>query len=166
MKHQPESRLTLSVDTFGGESVNLNVAEIGARIKAARNALGLTQDALAKLAGAPSKAGLQHNEAGRAMPGGQMIGTLVAAGVNANWLLTGDGSMLLADLASPTAAPPPIAINVDALVQAFCVSMQTAKKGETVEQTARRAVVFYQYCWDQGLITETGEGEGIGNIAS
>ena len=166
MKRQPDRRLTLSVDAFGGESVNLNAPEIGARIKAARNALGMTQDALAKLAGSPSKAGLQHNESGRAIPGGQMIGTLVAAGVNANWLLMGKGPMLIADLAAPAAAQPSVTINVDALVQAFCVSMQTANKGETVEQTARRAVAFYQYCWDQGLITATGEGEGLDAIAS
>lgn len=31
------------------------------------------------------------------MPGGQMLGTLAKAGINANWLLTGEGEMLLRD---------------------------------------------------------------------
>lgn len=85
-------------------------------------------------------------------------------GINANWLLTGEGPMLLADLVpQPVEAPPPDLsprINDDALVQAICVSVQTAKEGETMKQSARRAVAFYRYCWDQGMITETGQGEG------
>lgn len=68
---------------------------VGLRIKAARKALGLTQDELSSAAGARSKSGLQDNEAGKNMPGGQMIGALVALGVNSNWLLTGEGQMLI-----------------------------------------------------------------------
>jgi transcriptional regulator with XRE-family HTH domain len=94
MKHQPPTE----VDAFGAESVNLDVPEIGIRMKEARKALSITQDCLAAMAGAPSKSGLQNNEAGKSMPGGRMIGALVRAGINANWLLTGEGPMLLADL--------------------------------------------------------------------
>lgn len=94
MKNQKDSRLTLSVDASPHESVNLSLQDIGGRIKEARKALGLTQEALAKLAGARSKGGLQENEAGKNMPGGQMIGTLAVAGINTNWLLTGKGNML------------------------------------------------------------------------
>lgn len=92
------------VDAFDEKASTGSLKEIGARIKAARKALGLTQDALAARAGATSNRGLQDNEAGKSMPGGQMIGALVNAGANANWLLTGEGSMLLADLQAPVIA--------------------------------------------------------------
>ncbi|WP_051711583.1 transcriptional regulator [Andreprevotia chitinilytica] len=106
MKRPERERRTLPPDTSTPESVQLDVVEIGARIKRARAALGLTQDALAVLAGSPSKRGIQENESGNTMPGGQIIGTLVCAGVNANWLLTGEGSMLLAELQAATPTAP------------------------------------------------------------
>lgn len=108
MKRQPSGKLTLSLDAFGGESVKLDVAAIGGRIRAARNELGMTQNQLAAFAGAKSKSGLQDNEAGKNMPGGQMIGALVRAGINANWLLTEEGPMLLDDFgaAAPTGLDP------------------------------------------------------------
>lgn len=89
---------TLSPNASELESVRLDTVAIGARIKMSRETLGLTQDELARVAGSPSKSGLQSNEYGRTMPGGQMIGALVHAGINANWLLTGEGPMLLKDL--------------------------------------------------------------------
>lgn len=60
-------------------------------------------------------------------------------------------------LSPPAAAPT---INVDALAHAYAVTLQTAPKGETAAQSARKAVAFYQYCWEKGLITEDGEGPG------
>lgn len=104
MKRQPKTELTLSVDTSAGESVNQPFLALGERIKAARKAVGLTQDSLAALAGATSKRGLQDNEAGKGMPGGQMIGAMVRAGINANWLLTGEGPMLLKELGAASPA--------------------------------------------------------------
>lgn len=92
------SEVDAFVDAFGRKASTADLAEIGARIKAARKAIGMTQEQLASLAGAKSKSGLQDNEAGKNMPGGQMIGALVRAGVNANWLLTGEGEMLLANV--------------------------------------------------------------------
>ncbi len=55
-------------------------------------------------------------------------------------------------------------ININALAHAYAVTLQTAPKGETLAETALKAVAFYQYCWDQGLITE--DGEGPGNLKS
>lgn len=98
------------------------------------------------------------------MPGGQMIGALVHAGINANWLLTGDGPMLLADLRP--SKPISDGINVEALVQAISAIFQVAPKGESVEMLARKAVGFYQYCEQQGLITKDGQGPGVLNNAA
>lgn len=70
-------------------------AAVGARIREARKALGLTQEQLAALAGGTSNRGVQENEAGKTMPGGLMLAALVRAGVNANWVLESRGEMLL-----------------------------------------------------------------------
>lgn len=142
---------------------NQKSAEVGVRMKAAREALGLTQDGFARAVGG-SKRGIQENEARNRVPGGEIIAGMVRLGINANWLLTGEGPMLLADLVAPAPAAPakPVAprINVDALAHAYAVTLQTAPKGETLAQTAKKAVAFYQYCFDNGLITEDGEGPG------
>lgn len=63
--------------------------------------------------------------------------------------------------AIPAPKPTPLPqINIDALVQAFCVSLQTAPKGETQQQSARKAIEFYLYCVERGLITPEGQGPG------
>ena len=63
-------------------------------MRVAREHLGLSQQELAdKLGG--SKRGLQDNEARNRVPGGEVIYGFVLLGINANWLLTGEGPMLL-----------------------------------------------------------------------
>lgn len=139
------------------------LVSLGVRIRTAREAFGLSRPSFVEKFGGSVRT-LENNEAGRNEPGACLIGAFAVLGINANWLLTGEGPMLLADLVpQPVEAPPPDLsprINDDALVQAICVSVQTAKEGETMKQSARRAVAFYRYCWDQGMITETGQGEG------
>ncbi len=98
MNRQPTSGVDTSVDTSGVESVNALKRDIGGRIKQARGAVGLTQDGLATLAGARSKSGLQDNEKGDSMPGGQILGALARVGINTNWILTGAGEMLTSSL--------------------------------------------------------------------
>lgn len=132
-------------------------------MRAARDAVGLTQEGLAQAVGG-SKPGIRDNEGGKNVPGGKVICGLINLGINANWLLTGEGPMLLKDLQEVPAPAP--RINIDALVQAFCVSVATAPKGETMEQSARKAVQFYLYCLDQGLITPEGLGTGIDGKAA
>lgn len=74
---------------------NHNLHEIGGRMKAAREAIGLTQVGLAKAVGG-SRRGIQENEARNRVPGGAVVAYMVRLGINANWLLTGEGDMLLA----------------------------------------------------------------------
>lgn len=95
MKRQPDSQVDASVDALRDESVNPLLVEIGGRIKHARQAVGMTQDELATLAGAKSKSGLQDNERGRSMPGGYIIGALARRGINTNWIFTGEGEVML-----------------------------------------------------------------------
>ena len=140
-----------------------DLAAIGLRMKAAREALSIGQAVFAEQYGLNVRT-YRKNETGLNDAGLCLVGASVAAGINANWLLTGEGPMLLADLVAPAPAaapkPAPPRINVDAMAHAYAVTLQTAPKGETLAQTARKAVAFYQYCFDQGLITEDGEGKG------
>ncbi len=79
------------------------LAEIGARMRFARESLGLSQAALAKQYGCSDRT-YQKNESGLNEAGLCLIGLFIRAGINANWLLTGEGPMRLADLA-PQPAP-------------------------------------------------------------
>lgn len=136
---------------------------IGARLKTWRGSRKLTQPDAATHLSIPLRT-YQNYEGNVRAPNTEAWQAFVRAGINTNWLLTGDGPMLLADLVAPVpaAAPKraPPRINVEALAHAYAVTLQTAPKGETLEQSARKAVAFYQYCWERGLITEDGEGTG------
>ncbi|MCV6588304.1 MAG: helix-turn-helix domain-containing protein [Marinobacterium sp.] len=70
---------------------------IGERLQQARKALELSQDAIADSIGS-KKRGYQENERGRSFPGGKVIEGFVRLGINANWLLTGQGPMMVSDL--------------------------------------------------------------------
>ena len=81
------------------------------RLRVARKHLGLKQGDMAVQSGVSARA-YQGYEAGRSIPGGEAIQGFVRAGINSNWLLTGEGEMLVADLVSrepkqETSAPSP-----------------------------------------------------------
>lgn len=67
---------------------------VARRLKAARSALDLTQKELCSLIEMPLPS-LRDYELGNRIPGGDAIAGLVRAGISANWLLTGEGVMLL-----------------------------------------------------------------------
>lgn len=71
--------------------------EIAARLKRVRAELGLSQSELADAIGG-SKRGIQDNECGKAAPASAVLRGLVRLGINANWLLTGEGPMRVKDL--------------------------------------------------------------------
>lgn len=129
---------------------------IALRLKQARTKLGHTQKSFFEEFGMPV-ASLKNYEGAKQIPGGEAIALFSCAGINANWLLTGEGPMLLADMVQQA----PSGINVDALVHAIAAIFQVAPKGESVDSLARKAVAFYQYCESQGLITAEGQGEGV-----
>lgn len=177
MKRQPKSSLTLPVDASDTESVNIGV---GPRLKRVREALRLTQAELADAVGG-SKRGLQDNETRNRVPGGEVIAGFVRLGINANWLLTGEGPMLLEELdevatlrtlnqrlqaerdalAARLAQPQPVPLNEPAM-RAIITGVLEGQRGRDVpsEHIARRAVDLYRKALDEGLITPTGVGEG------
>jgi len=77
---------------------------VGSRIKEARSVLGLTQKELCKKTGMPLQS-LRGYELSHRTPGGDAIEYLVRFGINANWLLTGEGAMLLSDVPLRPALP-------------------------------------------------------------
>jgi transcriptional regulator with XRE-family HTH domain len=118
------------------------IAAIGERMKAVRNHLGLTQADFAKLVGA-SKPGIQDNESGKNMPGGKVLKGLSANGVNTNWLLTGEGPMLLADLDQE--APPVDMERLKMAMQALELALKKSHKILDAERKARAVTVLYEY---------------------
>ena len=67
---------------------------IAGRMKSAREALGLTQGKFCELYGYKLRT-YQKNEAGESEPGILLATAFSEAGINAHWLLTGKGEMLL-----------------------------------------------------------------------
>ncbi|MDO8933319.1 MAG: helix-turn-helix transcriptional regulator [Rhodocyclaceae bacterium] len=70
---------------------------VATRLRAARDALRLTQRQVAERIRMPLPS-YKDYEAGNRIPGGEALGLLILAGINANWLITGEGPMLMADL--------------------------------------------------------------------
>jgi len=128
------------------------------RLTLARNALGLKQVEMAEISGVSGRA-YQGYEAGRSTPGGEAIAGFMKVGISANWLLTGEGPMLLKDQAAPPAAPAAPRINTRALA-AILDGAQRGLKNATPLQVAEFAVNMYIDAINKGLITPDGVGEG------
>lgn len=127
-----------------------NSLEIGARMRAARAALELSQEGLANAVGG-SKRGIQNNEALKSVPGGEVICGLVTLGINANWLLTGEGTMLLADLQAPAAQAS--AIDTETLayvIEAVEGALESRHKTLAAQRKAALIQLIYDYCMDTG----------------
>lgn len=77
--------------------------DLGGRLKRARETLGYAQKGIAEAVGSKLRS-WQDYEAGKKVPGSQVIAGLARLGINANWVLTGEGAMLQAER-SPQAAP-------------------------------------------------------------
>jgi len=81
----------------------------------------------------------------------------VRAGINANWLLTGEGPMLLADLTPPPAKEADPAINAEALAAIMAAVEFTNPKASPPERAAIAAKAYVASI-REGLITPTGMG--------
>ncbi len=86
----------------------------------------------------------------------------VQAGINANWLLTGEGPMLLEELQPK---PQPTKINADALAAILMGAMKALPKADT-GAIADFAVKMYLDVLERGLITPDGVGKGdLGEVS-
>jgi transcriptional regulator with XRE-family HTH domain len=78
-------------------------SDLGQRLKLARESLGYAQKRMSEAVGGKVRS-WQEYEANDKVPGSAVITGLVKLGINANWLLTGEGEMCLNAL-SPGSAP-------------------------------------------------------------
>lgn len=85
------------------ESVTLNSEPFRGRLKRVRDHLGQSQKGMDALLGI-GKGSWQRYELGQT-PGSQVIAALAGLGIDANWLLTGEGEMLRGERPAPEAAP-------------------------------------------------------------
>jgi len=150
--------LTLPVDASAQKASTGGNSEIAQRLKAARVSLNLKQDVLASQSGV-SYSVYQKYEKGSSVPGGEAIAGFMKAGISANWLLTGEGPMLLRELAAPAPAPAAPRINVKALA-AILDGAQRGLVGASPLKVAEFAVNMYIDAINRGLITPDGVGDG------
>lgn len=136
-----------------------DLADLGARLRIAREVLGLTQAEVAIKCGV-SEVMYRKNEKGLNQAGICLAGGFVAAGINANWLMSGEGPMLLRDLvnqeefAAMEEQPMPPAGVIDAAVLELCIrAILEAHHKAAPDQIAHHAIEFYQRLMDM----ETGE---------
>jgi len=133
-------------------ATSLNTLDIGERLKIARHHLGFSQQILAEKIQS-SKTGIQANEAGRSVPGGAVLLGFIGLGISVDWILSGEGEMLLTG--KPTAS------SSDDL-QLYVESMEVInflieKAGKTATYKQRRALVdaLYQASKPAGKVDET-----------
>lgn len=69
-------------------------SDVGERLRAAREAMNLTREQFAERIGMKLPS-IRDYELGNRIPGGSAIAQFTRGGINANWLLTGEGDMLL-----------------------------------------------------------------------
>lgn len=137
------------------ESANRLQDEIGERLKSFRTQLGVSQERLGEMAGG-TKRGIQENEGGRSAPQARVLAGLVELGLNANWLLTGKGPMLLAELEAGAQAPSsPLDVELLQLVlDKLEGKIAATGKRVSAAKKAELAALLYDY------IVETGKSEG------
>lgn len=116
---------------------NLKTA-VGTRIKQARGVLGLTQKGFCEATGMPLPS-LKNYEASQRIPGGDAIAALMHVGINANWLLTGEGPMLMADLAG---AETPGAFDRERMAAAIEALEEVLTEAKRTMAPARKAQVL------------------------
>lgn len=126
---------------------------LGERMRLAREALDLGQGVFAEQNGLNVRT-YRKNETGLNEAGMCLVATFIRAGINANWLLTGEGPMLLADL---VAKPEPPRFNMRALAGILEGILQA---GAPPDKAVPAAFEFYQISIDRGLITADGIGSG------
>ena len=92
-------------NTSKSESVTAENVPFGGRLKRVRGHLRHSQKEMDQVL-CIGKGSWQRYETGLQMPGGHVIASIARQGINANWLLTGEGSMLLEDLAAHQGQTP------------------------------------------------------------
>ncbi|CCF96498.1 hypothetical protein B7R77_02890 [Ralstonia solanacearum K60] len=133
------------------ESANTITVEVGERLRAYRQHLGWAQEKLGLAVGG-TKRGVQDNELGRVMPGARALRGLALLGLNVNWLLTGDGPMLMKDLVAGAQGPasPLDEETLEYVIEALEQRIAAAGKKPDAKKKAEAVVALYDYVVDTG----------------
>lgn len=125
---------------------------LGDRLRIFREHIQLTQAQLAQEL-QMSKTGLQQNEADKALPGAKFLIALHGRGLNVNWLLSGEGEMLLSDKPT-TSSSDDLQLYVESME---VINFLIEKAGKTATYKQRRALVdaLYQASKPAGKVDET-----------
>ncbi len=122
--------------------------QLSGRLKQARAALGLTQKELCLQVAMPLPS-LKDYEAGKRLPGAESLCAYARAGVRVDWLLTGEGPMLLADLVAASPAPTPVqplAAEIDEDLLQLCIQGVRTNAGpnDSAAHQAKMVMEFYR----------------------
>lgn len=116
------------------KATTCNWADIGGRIRAAREALGLSRPAFITKYGGVTLRTLENNEGGLNQAGVCLVAAFVRAGINANWLLTDEGPMLLSDLSSTDILDTArLRLSVETVEEGLRVTKRTMAPGKKAE---------------------------------
>lgn len=149
MSRQPDGDVCDGVVDSGVEVDNQKLG-IGGRIRAVREHLQMTRKRMAEEVALPISS-LRDYEMGHRAPGGDAIAAWVSIGVNANWLLTGVGPMMLADMqgARPDVAllgPAPDARDY-ASVPLYVDVRAAAGHGAVVDSEVVKVPLMFRSAW-------------------
>ena len=156
-KHRlSESAFLANADPDGAPlSVEKALRSIGGRLRVWREVVQLRQADAAQILGIPGST-YQNYERDVRAPNTEGWVAFVRGGINANWLLTGEGPMLLADL-----KPPPMKINEGALAALLRGAIALIDQGMSIEKAAELAAEMYVRALESGEITPDGVGGGM-----
>lgn len=142
----------------------LGVHSIGARLKAWRDSFGWNQaEAASRLQLSAST--YQNYERDVRAPNTEGWEAFYRVGINANWLLSGEGPMLLEDLQPKVEASPKLKINSEALAAIMDGAMK-GLPGAPMADIVKFAVDMYMNALESGLITPDGVGKGTPSKAA
>jgi|APEBP8051072266_1049373.scaffolds.fasta_scaffold02840_7 transcriptional regulator with XRE-family HTH domain len=128
---------------------------LNTRLKAWRAAKELSQDAAALVLGLPVSS-YQRYELGTRGPSTDAMEAFVLAGINANWLLTGHGPMLLADLADATRGPDILdRERMDLALATIERGLAKANAEIAPEKKGRLLLAIYDYLEEEGVTENT-----------
>lgn len=124
------------------------------RLKAWRAIQKLTQGQAASLFGIPTSSFVKY-ETGRSAPGADVMEAFARAGINVNWLLTGEGPMRLADLADATRGPDTLdRERMSLAIETITRGLQKANAKVAPEKIGSLLLAVYDYLEEEGA-TET-----------
>lgn len=139
-KRQPSTKLSSQVVEIDDSTDNQS-ASLGGRIREGRKQLGLTQATLAQQTGIPLPS-LKNYELGHRQPNVQALERLLDVGINVNWILKGEGPILLKDMSAepPALHMPELRLAVETIEEA----LQASRRAMPPERKADMVAGVYK----------------------